>query len=500
MRERVLLIVVMHCSVLSLASCSGVPTNPAVQPKSVFEKCGDPPITSFTQTIFDGDVGLTVTEVAKGGVRVSTKPEVIQLLSQAANDEHLRSYLRCVAMNRDGFSIEQAFYLEEMYLFASTKPKPAEFESWHEKHPFPSKGDIAGGAEDHSKKEPGAGPEVTTSPPIDTVNQYISSQKPPLSEGAIFELFKRLFTTVEYKDTRETLPEEMLFILCRTEVLLRQYVTELRTSVELRDALLNATMKIIKLRDQIGQQLYGSHFDGIAQCRENGKSTLSGFRTALPSRIRQPGPKDYVSWNTTLKELRKHLAGVGLVPPEDESILSDCDAISGRYELIKERRVHSLPADICPMQDQGTLTLSCDTDQRLKVFETTYNKIFLTNRSGSKSQKQACGESNNDIELCRYDAEWEFNGTVDIGGRSATVEGRLSKPRIGLDDCGKNIQLTKAQGRELAEQKKAIVDNFTMATCDFRFVFDGNRFAGLSHRDCSFNNSTARFGDDWRKR
>ncbi len=79
----------------------------------------------------------TFGKVVTGDINISLDPEVVTLASQAMTDERIRSYLRCLAIKRDGFTPEQQTYLEEMYGFLGIKPSPDRFIEWKKLHPFP---------------------------------------------------------------------------------------------------------------------------------------------------------------------------------------------------------------------------------------------------------------------------------------------------------------------------------------------------------------------------
>jgi hypothetical protein len=100
--------------------------------------CKPPPRDVFTQTGVDIQFAQsTFGKVITGDVSVKTDPKVISLVSQAASDDRLRSYLRCLAINRDKYSQAQAAYLEMAYAFAQSKPTADQWLEWRKDKSVP---------------------------------------------------------------------------------------------------------------------------------------------------------------------------------------------------------------------------------------------------------------------------------------------------------------------------------------------------------------------------
>jgi hypothetical protein len=111
---------------LSFASCS---------PKQITRDnpdkygCIPPPASTFSSVGIDMSIAQsTVGKVVTGDIKIKSQPEVISLLSKSVSDQELRSYLRCLAINQNHYTPEQAAYLESMSLFSVTNPTPDQFQ------------------------------------------------------------------------------------------------------------------------------------------------------------------------------------------------------------------------------------------------------------------------------------------------------------------------------------------------------------------------------------
>lgn len=103
-------------------------------------ECRRPPPSVFTAVGIElGFAQSTYKGIVTGDIKVQTRPEVISLASKAVTDEQIRLYLRCLAIKRDGFTQEQAVYLEQMYAFLQTSPTAEQFIAWQKDNPFPLK-------------------------------------------------------------------------------------------------------------------------------------------------------------------------------------------------------------------------------------------------------------------------------------------------------------------------------------------------------------------------
>jgi hypothetical protein len=93
--------------------------------------CVQPPSATFRKAGVDASLAQsTFGKVITGELKLSAQPEVISLISAVAQEEDLRAYHRCLAIRRDHFSLEQATYLEQMYLFVRTHPTAEQFQKW----------------------------------------------------------------------------------------------------------------------------------------------------------------------------------------------------------------------------------------------------------------------------------------------------------------------------------------------------------------------------------
>lgn len=80
----------------------------------------------------------TFNRIITGDIDIKTYPNVISLASKAVIDERIRSYLRCLSIRRDGFTLEQAAYFDDLAAFMKTDPSPEQFLKWKEGNIFPN--------------------------------------------------------------------------------------------------------------------------------------------------------------------------------------------------------------------------------------------------------------------------------------------------------------------------------------------------------------------------
>ena len=100
--------------------------------------CNIPPESVFTTNGIDISFAQSTFEkVITGDVTFKTNPQVISLASQTVRDAELRTYLRCLALNRDKFTPEQIAYFENLSAILATDPTTKEMLSWSENNPFP---------------------------------------------------------------------------------------------------------------------------------------------------------------------------------------------------------------------------------------------------------------------------------------------------------------------------------------------------------------------------
>lgn len=118
--------------------CSACSPKPITRGEPDAYGCIPPPASTFASV--GGDISIaqsTIGKVVTGDIKIKTQPEVINLLSKSVVDQELRSYLRCLAINQNKYTQEQAAYLESMSLFSATNPTPEQFQKWQDSHPFP---------------------------------------------------------------------------------------------------------------------------------------------------------------------------------------------------------------------------------------------------------------------------------------------------------------------------------------------------------------------------
>ena len=136
------LIILLHFIFASVfySACSPKPV--ATPPPDDFGCQPPPPDVFLAANVNVRFVQSTFSDFVTGGVDLGVMPEVISLASQAAIDTRITSYMRCLAIKRDGYSQEQAAYFDHHTAFMATKPTTELYLEWMQTNPFP--GNIPG--------------------------------------------------------------------------------------------------------------------------------------------------------------------------------------------------------------------------------------------------------------------------------------------------------------------------------------------------------------------
>lgn len=100
--------------------------------------CVAPPSAVFTKLGVDISVAsASYSKLVLGKIDVKTDPGVIDLVGKASREATVRDYLRCLAVARDKFTLEQASYTDRFNAFMATNPTPDQFIQWQKENPFP---------------------------------------------------------------------------------------------------------------------------------------------------------------------------------------------------------------------------------------------------------------------------------------------------------------------------------------------------------------------------
>lgn len=101
--------------------------------------CTPPPPDVFTSAGIDIQfTQSTFGKIITGDIDIKTNPQVIAMASKAIMDDRIRSYLRCLAIKRDGYTPKQAAYFDSLSAFMQTNPNAEQFLMWRRENPFPS--------------------------------------------------------------------------------------------------------------------------------------------------------------------------------------------------------------------------------------------------------------------------------------------------------------------------------------------------------------------------
>lgn len=101
--------------------------------------CTPPSSTVFTSNKIDINIAQTAFKnMSVGALNIKNYPEVISLMNEAAQNNAVRDYYRCLAKKRDGWNNEQIAWQDGTILFSQTKPTPEQLTKFLRENPFPS--------------------------------------------------------------------------------------------------------------------------------------------------------------------------------------------------------------------------------------------------------------------------------------------------------------------------------------------------------------------------
>lgn len=102
--------------------------------------CGKAPIESIVINGVEVKLeAIDLFEKVKGGkIEASTTKEFHQIISEAAKEELVYTYLRCLALHRDNYTHVQVAWYDALTKYEKRNPTAEQFSAYLEKHPFPS--------------------------------------------------------------------------------------------------------------------------------------------------------------------------------------------------------------------------------------------------------------------------------------------------------------------------------------------------------------------------
>jgi hypothetical protein len=100
--------------------------------------CILPPSSVFTSNKIDINIAETIFKnISVGSLSVKDYPEVISLMNEAAQNNAVRNFYRCLAKKRDGWNDEQLAWQDGMIFFSQSNPTPEELAKFLKENPFP---------------------------------------------------------------------------------------------------------------------------------------------------------------------------------------------------------------------------------------------------------------------------------------------------------------------------------------------------------------------------
>jgi len=103
--------------------------------------CPEPPPEVFAGAKIDVDIAKSAFEkLTIGGGSIKVEPKVLSIVSKAAHEEQVWSYLLCLEDLRKGYNKNQVAWHHSLRTFMQTDPSSADYIRWAEKYPFPHEG------------------------------------------------------------------------------------------------------------------------------------------------------------------------------------------------------------------------------------------------------------------------------------------------------------------------------------------------------------------------
>jgi len=127
-------IILLTCVLLINNACA--PKLSIVQEDSY--GCVPPPSSVFTSNKIDINIAETIFKnISVGSLNVKNYPEVISLINEAAQNNAVRDFYRCLAKKRDGWKDEQLAWQDGMIFFSQSNPTPEDLAKFLKENPFP---------------------------------------------------------------------------------------------------------------------------------------------------------------------------------------------------------------------------------------------------------------------------------------------------------------------------------------------------------------------------
>lgn len=119
--------------------------SPEPQQVTSKEGCSRPAVLSGIPDTTIELASLGIKDVTVGGFKYQNKPQLVNAFSEMSKDTLVIDYQVCLAINKNGYSGEQAEWLRSQLLFMRTNPSPEQADRWLTGHPFPAKGAVRRG-------------------------------------------------------------------------------------------------------------------------------------------------------------------------------------------------------------------------------------------------------------------------------------------------------------------------------------------------------------------
>lgn len=131
-----------------------------------------------------------------------------------------------------------------------------------------------------------------------------------LREADLAAILREHFFRAGFRHIAEEGVARMLFLLCRTRLLLQRYVADFKSSAAVRDRIVHATTRVIKL-EQYLERLVGRTFVAVEHC-EKYRNSRHEFIDKLPKRDIVLRRRQIEEANTILADLLGNLRAAGI--------------------------------------------------------------------------------------------------------------------------------------------------------------------------------------------
>jgi|SRR5579862_763635 len=215
---------------------------------------------------------------------------------------------------------------------------------------------VRGGAEDNASSLSGTPAKLQVHLTHDAVIDRVlinlatlkQSRRPP-TEAQLMETLTPLFTRPAFYGMREEDWRYFLYPLCRTRLLLEEYVNQFKSKPEVRKNIAQAIDKMVALQNEVAQ-LYGPTFS-ITQHIDRYINDKDAFIDNLPPVLYDPKPEDFDHRDQEIWDVRNLLHAAGF---QTERIITPLSSkVGNNADPVGKPRATEATVDAIPSSTEG---------------------------------------------------------------------------------------------------------------------------------------------------